>query len=143
MLREEVPEFLKRCNLAILAKILKYKEADILANPEYLQFFDEKVKRGTHSDELINLMFEKTIEEFPENIPHKDYMKEEDFIVENYTVKRYSYDVLLHLILQKFSWNQILTSDSDPSSSLQTLNLYLFYVLHKYSNPKKQDSTSE
>lgn len=135
---EEAGDALKKSNFIVIAKLLKYKEETLLKEKEYTNFLDEKIKRGTHKREIINLFFEKIIEEIDENLPHQDFMKEEDFIIQNFTIKRYAYDIVLHLILQNFSWNDMISSNNNQTDSIELLNLYFFYIIHKYSNSKNK-----
>ena len=138
MLDEETASILKKSNFTVISKLLKYKENDLLKEKSYVEFLDTKVKRGNHSDELINFVFQRIIEESDKNIAHRDYMKEEEFLVENYTLRRYSYDVLLHLILQNFSWERIITLEGAENSTLYLHNLYLFFIVHKYTNRRNK-----
>lgn len=138
MVDEETQDILKRANFIVIAKILKYKEADLLEEKDYVRFIDEKVRRGSHNNELVNLFFEKITEEIEANIPYREYMSDADFLAENYTLRKYSYDILLNLILQSFSWSQIVHPDASDDSSVKLLNLYFFSIIHKYSNRKNK-----
>ena len=133
MTDESVSTHLKISTFTLIAKLLKYKENEILEEKEFVDFFEERIKKVQHSDEIINLVFQKVIEESLENIPYAEVMLQEDFLNENYTTRRFGYDVLLHLLLEHFTWSDlILTSLQDNHTRF--LNFYLFNVIHKFSN---------
>ena len=138
MIDEEIASTLKKSNFTVIAKLLKYKESELLKEKAYVEFLDEKVKKGIHSDEIINYVFQRVIEESDKNISHRDFMKEEEFLVQNYTLKRYSYDVLLHLILQNFTWEKIVNLSDKETPFLYLHNLYLFFIIHKYTNRRNK-----
>ncbi len=122
---------MKEYNYVVIAKLLKYQEAELLKDKSFTDFIDEKIKREIQNDKLINVFITKLVEEDDPNFAVRERLSEEEALALNYTLKRYSYDVILTLVLKNFGWNKIIAPSSCPEFHR---NLYLFYVVHKYSN---------
>ena len=124
--------FLDEIIIDLTSKLLKYKIKNLEENKVFLDILKSSLNCKQIEVSLINRFIVNLTTNLNENIEKPQDIPEEIKISNQYKLQFTAYDIVLNLIMKTFTWD--LFFENTPEATLSVHNLYLFWMIHKYSN---------